>query len=69
MSERAAVMNGLRSLSEAANQLGVSIDTLRAWVYRRKIPFVKIGRLVRIRQATIDEIIERGSVPAARETA
>lgn len=54
----------LKSLSQAAEELGVTVNTLRAWIYRRKIPYTKIGRCVRVSDATIAKIIDRGSVPA-----
>ena len=54
----------LRSLPQAAERLGVSIKTMRGWVYRRTIPYVKVGRAVRISEETIDKIIERGTRPA-----
>ena len=54
----------LRSLPEAAERLGVSIKTMRGWVYRRTISYVKVGRSVRIADETIDKIIERGTIPA-----
>lgn len=54
----------LRSLPEAADRLGLSIKCLRGWVWRRKIPYVKVGRAVRISDETIAKIIEGGSVPA-----
>lgn len=57
----------LKSLPEAAERLGVSVKCLRGWVWQRKIPFVKVGRCVRIADATIDRIIEVGTVPAVQE--
>lgn len=54
----------LRSLPQAALRLGVSVRTVRGWIYRRTIPYVKVGRSVRIADETIDRIIERGTVPA-----
>jgi excisionase family DNA binding protein len=54
----------LKSLYQAAEELGVTVNTLRAWVYRRKIPYLKIGRCVRISDETIQQIILRGTVPA-----
>jgi excisionase family DNA binding protein len=54
----------LRSLPQAAETLGVSVKCLRGWVYRRTIPYVKVGRAVRISDETIQEIIDRGTVPA-----
>jgi excisionase family DNA binding protein len=54
----------LRSLPQAAEELGVSVNTLRAWVYRRKIGYVKVGRSVRVTDETIQRIIDRGTIPA-----
>jgi len=38
--------------------------TIRQWVWLRKIESVRIGRRVAIPQEALDEIIERGTVPA-----
>jgi excisionase family DNA binding protein len=57
----------LRSLQEAAERLGVSVKCLRGWVWRRKIPFVKIGRCVRISDQTIERLIELGTIPALQD--
>ena len=54
----------LMSLPQAAEELGVTVNTLRAWVYRRKIGYVKVGRSVRVSEATIQKIIDRGTIPA-----
>lgn len=56
--------SGLRSLSETAEELGVTVNTLRSWVYRRRISYVKVGRSVRVSEATIKSIIDRGTIPA-----
>ena len=57
----------LRSLPQAAEALGVSVKCLRAWIYRRTIPYVKVGRAVRISDETIQKIIDRGTVPALEQ--
>jgi len=54
----------LNSLPVAAEALGLSVKTLRGWIYRRTIPYVKVGRVVRISDETIQTIIDRGTVPA-----
>ena len=53
--------NTLVSENEAADQLKLSIKTLRnARVYRSDfLPFVKLGSRVRYRQADIDALIEK----------
>jgi len=37
----------LLSCAEVAERMGVSIHTVRGWVHRRKIPFLKAGKAVR----------------------
>ena len=57
----------LLTVDEAAARLGVKTPTIRAWVWQRKIGFVKVGaKCVRIRSSEIDRVIERGAVPASR---
>jgi excisionase family DNA binding protein len=57
----------LVTIPEAAERLGISVKCLRAWVWRRAISYVKVGRGVRISEETINKIIERGTVPALEE--
>lgn len=40
---------------EMAEYLGFKIDTIYDWVYRKKIPYYKIGRLVRFDLREIDK--------------
>jgi excisionase family DNA binding protein len=54
----------LMSVEEAAKCLGVSVKCIRGWIYRRSIPYYKIGRVVRIADETVEQIIERGLIPA-----
>jgi excisionase family DNA binding protein len=57
----------LNSLPQAAEQLGVSVKCLRSWIYRRAIPYIKVGRAVRISDETIQRIIDRGTMPVLEE--
>ncbi len=50
---------------EAAAYLGCSPLTLRTWVSKRQIPFVKVGRLVRFRKPDLDSYLEENSVAVA----
>lgn len=50
----------LFNYSEAAELLGISQNTLRQYVSRKRIPFTKIGRNVRFTQDQIQEIIDAG---------
>jgi excisionase family DNA binding protein len=61
-------MSKLVTLNEAAEQLGVSIAAVRDWRFRRKhLDFVKVGRSVRVLQNSIDNLIERQTVPALKK--
>lgn len=52
------------TVEQAANQLGIKEGTLRLWLAQRKIPYVKLGRAVRIPEKAIEELIVRSTVPA-----
>jgi excisionase family DNA binding protein len=51
------------TVSEAARILGLQESTLRAWVMRRRIDYLKLGRSIRIEQAEIDRLLEQARVP------
>lgn len=55
---------GLLTIEQFAEALGLSPKTIRQRVWRRQVPFVRIGRSIRFRPETVDEIVNRGSVPA-----
>jgi len=48
----------LLPLKEAADRLGISLRTLEDWIYHKRITSVKVFRCRRIRESTIDAIIE-----------
>ena len=62
-------MERLLTTNELADILQVKPSTIRAWVLRRKIPFVKLagGRPVRYRESDIRTILK--TVPALRPLA
>jgi excisionase family DNA binding protein len=51
-------MNNLLTMDEAAKYLGISKLTLYGWVSARKLGYVKMGRLVKFRQAQLDAWID-----------
>lgn len=57
----------LLTIPEASERLGLKPATVRFWIYTRKIDHVKVGRAVRLREDTIQDLIERGTIPALRE--
>lgn len=45
---------------EVAKKLGVKPQTLATWrLYRKGLPFVKVGRLVRYQMEDVDAFIEK----------
>ena len=54
----------LNTLPQAAERLGVTVNCLRGWIYRRSVAYVKVGRAVRISDETIQQIIDHGTIPA-----
>ena len=59
-----ATQHNLLTTEEFAAALGLSSKTVRQWTWMRRIPFVRVGRAIRFRPETVDEIVNRGSVPA-----
>lgn len=57
----------LLTVSEAAQLLRLKPSTIRAWTCHRRIPFVKIGRLVRIRRSDAEAYIRAHTVPTVLE--
>lgn len=54
----------LLTTEEFAAALGLSPKTVRQWTWMRRVPFVRVGRAIRFRPETVNEIIERGTIPA-----
>ncbi len=54
----------LNSPKKAAERLDVKPECIYGWIAARKIPFVRVGRLVKISDETIDTLISQGTVPA-----
>ncbi|MTA14197.1 MAG: excisionase family DNA-binding protein [Actinobacteria bacterium] len=55
----------LLSISDAAVHLGVTERYIRRLVYERRVPFYKVGRLVRFREAELDQWLEASRVEAS----
>lgn len=56
-----------RTVSEAAEELGLSVHTIRAWVASRRLAHLRLGRAIRIPAAEIRRVIENSTVPAVQE--
>jgi excisionase family DNA binding protein len=53
----------LKTLRQVADQLNLSIHTIRAWVAQRRLRYVKLGRSVRVPEEEVERVIQRGDVP------
>lgn len=60
MSERERLL----TLSESADELGMTERWMRRRVERKEVEYVKLGGLVRIPESELDRLVERGRVPA-----
>jgi len=58
----------LRTVQEAASDLCVSVHTVRAWISRRKLGSVRLGRSIRIPSDDIARLVEEGTVPAVHKS-
>lgn len=63
---RSGSSSELLTLDQAAEYLNVTGHFVRRLTYERRLPFVKIGRLVRIRRKDLDTLLVGGLVPARR---
>lgn len=53
----------LLTVAEAAEQLGVKESTIRSWILKReKLEVVKVGRLVRITERSIQKLIDDNTI-------
>ena len=50
---------GIKELSE---YLGIAVGTIYVWICHRKIPYVKVGRLVKFDMRKIEKWLEETSV-------
>jgi len=58
----AAELEELLRIPAAARVLGIKEKTLRKWVWRRKITFVKVGRGIGFRPSDLREFINKNVV-------
>ena len=52
----------LMSIEEAADYLGVKKSTLYRWKFERKIPFLKVGHLLKFRKDQLDRWLSEREV-------
>jgi excisionase family DNA binding protein len=54
----------LVNTTEAAGFLRVSIHTVRAWTYQRRLPVVRLGRRVLFRKEDLEAMVEKNTKEA-----
>ena len=54
-------MEDLISIHEVSDKLKVKESTLRAWVFQRRIPCVRVGRLVRFRLTDLEKWLNQAN--------
>lgn len=54
----------LLTIREAAERTNNRESTWRAWVLKRRVVVIKIGRSVRIPESEIERMIKEGTIPA-----
>jgi excisionase family DNA binding protein len=52
----------LLTIEELSIMLGVRKNTLYAWSHQRKIPYIKVGALLRFRLRAVEKWLEQQSV-------
>ena len=57
------VEKSLLTVKEASKYLGITENALYCMVYRRQIPFVKIGKRLRFDKIDLDKWIENQKIP------
>jgi excisionase family DNA binding protein len=53
----------LVTVKEAARRLACTEAAVRKWLYQRRLPAVKVGRLVRLREVDLEAMIAKGVRP------
>ncbi len=53
----------LLRIPEVAEQLTLRPVTIRAWLVRRKLAYLRIGRSIRIPRSEVDRVLSEGMVP------
>jgi len=57
-------MMRLLTVDQFAEATGWKPSTIRQKIWRRELPVVRLGRSVRLKESTLSEMVERGTVPA-----
>ena len=59
--------SNLLDVEEAATFCHVKVSTMRSWILKNRISYVKLGRRVFLRRQDLEALIDRSVVPAGQE--
>ena len=54
------IMEKLYTAEEVRVSLKVKLPTIRSWIHQGKLPVIRAGRSVRVRESVLKKIIEEG---------
>lgn len=61
MMEPLEQVGNLITLKQASKERGVKINTLYKWLYREKVPFVRLGGTVLVERSILNGYVQRSS--------
>jgi excisionase family DNA binding protein len=57
-------MSDLLNVREGAKELRLSIHTIRAWIFQKRLPVVRLGRRVLLKREDLEKLIEENTYEA-----
>ncbi len=57
----------LLRVDEYADRTGMKVVTIRSWIAKRRIAFVRLGRSIRIPESELSRLISENTVPACEQ--
>ncbi len=57
-------MLDLLNLQEGAKELKISLHTMRAWIFQKRLPCVRLGRRVLLRREDLENFVNKNVVEA-----
>jgi excisionase family DNA binding protein len=56
----------LLTVTEVAERLRLKEGTIRDWILKRQIPYLKIGKSIRIKPEVVERMIQEAEIPARK---
>ena len=56
----------LLDVEEAATFCHIKVSTIRSWILKSRVPYVKLGRRVFLRRQDLDQLISESVIPARK---